>query len=207
MKCDFDDGELLLKAIDDASRCSRIARTIIHAGWDWDKKSDPVPRYESPIEILLSCAVAVSVRIDGLNWQPSTEFDLTYEDCVEVLDASTAHVGIFSQVSIAPYIVDFMFLYRHRRSGEICGIVVECDGHEFHERTKEQAAHDKSRDRFLQTEGLKVLRFTGSEIWNKTYDCANEIIRAAWKDGAPLPSWHKDFKKDAVANEPQEACV
>lgn len=29
-------------------------------------------------------------------------------------------------------------------------VVVECDGHEFHERTKAQAARDRERDRGLQ---------------------------------------------------------
>lgn len=205
--CDFHSGELLEKALDDAANCNKLARAIVHVGWDWDFENEPIPKYESPIEILLACALDVSIRLDALNWQASTEFGLTHADCVEVLDASTAGVGMFSQVKIEPYTVDFMFLYRHRVSGEIGGIVVECDGHAFHERTKEQAAHDKSRDRFLQSEGFKVLRFTGSEIWNKTYDCVNEIVRTAWKAGAPLPAWHKDAKKDAAVQETQESRV
>ena len=45
-------------------------------------------------------------------------------------------------------------------------LIVECDGHDFHEKTKEQAKKDKQRDRYLITSGFYVLRFTGSEIWN-----------------------------------------
>jgi len=52
--------------------------------------------------------------------------------------------------------------------------IVECDGHDFHERTKEQAARDKSRDRQLQAQGYYVLRFTGSELWNNSNGCARE---------------------------------
>jgi hypothetical protein len=41
---------------------------------------------------------------------------------------------------------------------------LECDGHDFHERTKEQAERDKERDRNIQAAGWEVARFTGSEI-------------------------------------------
>ena len=53
---------------------------------------------------------------------------------------------------------------------------MECDGHDFHERTKAQAAHDKTRDRALQARGLKVLRYTGSEIWADPFGCALDVL-------------------------------
>ena len=58
------------------------------------------------------------------------------------------------------------------------GFVIECDGHEFHERTKAQAAHDKARDRELQGRGYQVLRFAGSEIWRAPFEVASEILMA-----------------------------
>ena len=54
-------------------------------------------------------------------------------------------------------------------------IAVECDGHEFHEKTKEQAAADKRRDRDLTRAGLRVMRFTGSEIYRDALKCAAEV--------------------------------
>jgi very-short-patch-repair endonuclease len=54
-------------------------------------------------------------------------------------------------------------------------VVVECDGHDFHERTKEQAARDKERDRILQGQGYYVLRFTGSELWRDPAACAEQV--------------------------------
>jgi hypothetical protein len=57
-------------------------------------------------------------------------------------------------------------------------IIVECDGHEFHEKTKEQARRDKSRDRQLQANGLPVYRFTGSEIYANPMTCAIETLNA-----------------------------
>ena len=41
-------------------------------------------------------------------------------------------------------------------------IVAECDGHDFHEKTKDQVARDKSRVRDLEIAGWRILRFTGS---------------------------------------------
>jgi hypothetical protein len=55
---------------------------------------------------------------------------------------------------------------------------IEADGHAYHERTKEQAAHDRRRDRVLQEHGWMVLRFTGSEIWADTVGCALQVVRA-----------------------------
>lgn len=54
-------------------------------------------------------------------------------------------------------------------------IALECDGHEYHERTKEQAARDRSRDRALQLKGWVVLRFTGSEINRSSARCVRQI--------------------------------
>lgn len=43
-------------------------------------------------------------------------------------------------------------------------IAVELDGHEFHERTKEQVARRNERDRDLQSDGWTVLHFSGAEV-------------------------------------------
>jgi hypothetical protein len=43
-------------------------------------------------------------------------------------------------------------------------VVVECDGHDFHERTVEQASRDRKRDRELQRLDIPVFRFTGTDV-------------------------------------------
>jgi very-short-patch-repair endonuclease len=55
-------------------------------------------------------------------------------------------------------------------------LVVECDGHAFHEKTPEQARRDKSRDRELLIKGYPVMRFTGSEIHQRPLHCAEQVI-------------------------------
>lgn len=60
------------------------------------------------------------------------------------------------------------------RSGLVLGI--ELDGHAFHERTKEQATRDKSRDRELLRDGFPVVRFTGSEVFKDGMGCWAEAL-------------------------------
>lgn len=54
-------------------------------------------------------------------------------------------------------------------------VAVECDGHEFHEKTKEQASKDKARERALVSAGWLVMRFAGSEIWRDPEGCADQV--------------------------------
>jgi len=89
-----------------------------------------------------------------------------------------------SQKEIDNYRADIFLTYTDQQFGGSVTMVVECDGHEFHEKTKEQAAKDKSRDRALQSLGHLVFRFTGSEVWASPGDCATEVTSAmhrAWK--------------------------
>lgn len=54
-------------------------------------------------------------------------------------------------------------------------VVVECDGHDFHERTREQASNDNRRDRTLQRLCIPVLRFTATDVLRNKCDVAREI--------------------------------
>jgi very-short-patch-repair endonuclease len=79
-----------------------------------------------------------------------------------------------AQYRIGDYIADFIVW----RQGDPQRVVVECDGHDFHERTAQQAAHDKRRDRFMTRAGYKVLRFTGSEIHRDLWGCVSEVYES-----------------------------
>ena len=57
-------------------------------------------------------------------------------------------------------------------------IAVELDGHEFHERTPEQVAYRNQRDRDLQLAGWVVLHFSGREVFQDPWKCANQLFRA-----------------------------
>lgn len=53
-------------------------------------------------------------------------------------------------------------------------LAVEIDGHDFHEKTKEQASGDRQRERHLVASGYTVIRFTGSDVWNDPFACCRE---------------------------------
>jgi hypothetical protein len=55
-------------------------------------------------------------------------------------------------------------------------LVVEVDGHDFHDRTKAQASRDRERDRTLQRRDLPVARYTGSDIWRDAFRCADDAL-------------------------------
>lgn len=83
-------------------------------------------------------------------------------------------IVIKPQAAFDRYRVDFLISYHF--FGSTLELIVECDGHEFHERTKAQAARDRRRDRDLQRLGIKVFRFTGSELRRDAAGCADEVI-------------------------------
>lgn len=86
-------------------------------------------------------------------------------------DLSEEKYKLSQQVQIGDYRVDFLL-------PEV-SLVVEVDGHDFHERTKEQAAADKQRDRFLARRGLRIIRFTGSEIYADPRAVMAEVLDTA----------------------------
>jgi very-short-patch-repair endonuclease len=115
---------------------------------------------ESPIEKILLQAIQVYHLISNGSWaysmQPPKGIDAWFVE---------------PQKQIGSYRVDFLITHPSYK----IPIVVECDGHDFHERTREQAERDRSRDRSLTASGYRVIRFTGREIWRDPWSCAAEI--------------------------------
>jgi hypothetical protein len=94
------------------------------------------------------------------------------------------HVVLGCQIQLPTWRVDFLVhapLTTTGDGGKITSeswrqLIVECDGHDFHERTKEQAARDRARDRQAQIDGYTIMRFTGSEIWRDPWACAKQVM-------------------------------
>lgn len=55
-------------------------------------------------------------------------------------------------------------------------VAIELDGHDFHERTKEQVISRNERDREAQAEGWTILRFSGSELHRDPLKCVQAVI-------------------------------
>lgn len=83
-------------------------------------------------------------------------------------------VTLECQKQIGPYRVDFL-IETDSYEGDRIRIVIEVDGHEFHERTKDQAQRDKERDRFFAVSGYLVMRFTGREVFRDAGGCSAEV--------------------------------
>lgn len=97
------------------------------------------------------------------------------------LYAGKIRMEINTQVEIKNYRVDFLvsfftlvgFCKRKELSKEI---IIECDGHEFHEKTKEQVIKNNNRDYELKNKGYDILHFSGSEIYNYPIRCAHKVF-------------------------------
>jgi hypothetical protein len=55
-------------------------------------------------------------------------------------------------------------------------LAIELDGHDFHERTKEQVATRNARDRRAQGAGWTILHFSGSEIHRDPLKCVRHAM-------------------------------
>lgn len=145
---------------------------------------------ESPVERLVFWHLATL----DLSWVESdadgTSFLEVYPDYGELSGKLkyTYPMFVYPQFNITingkKYRVDFMCRLAATKvhdlqNGNWKYIAVEIDGHDFHERTKEQAMRDKQRDRAFASEGITVLRFTGSEVWKDpscVYRSVSEIM-------------------------------
>ena len=141
---------------------------------------------ETPIESLFLTALWMACKFGG------TEIDgIMYVEDEETLERlqSSRHYDtslvVQCQQQVGDWRVDFIINYFDvgypNRPQKWTKLIVECDGHDFHERTKAQAARDRKHDRLSQHSGLPVLRFTGSELWADPWSCAMEVIAWAQK--------------------------
>jgi very-short-patch-repair endonuclease len=155
--------------------------TIVAQWDDMGEGREAFARCESPAERLFLLGFLLSdLEVD---WTDYAEFARPpappTPDYVFVVSCNNFHVQICNQVETAGYRVDF--LATAWLGGEVCPllttIAVEIDGHDYHERTKEQAARDRRRDRELLRNGVITVRFTAAEVHANPAGCAVETIR------------------------------
>jgi hypothetical protein len=123
-------------------------------------------RCESPIERALLAGVVTVASRGGI----PVVFKLRDKD-INLTVAPGTPMIIWPQYHVCAHRTDFMVEFGKVKA------VVECDGHDYHERTKKQAERDRGLDRAFQREGFRVFRFTGSEIWQGPEACAAALIR------------------------------
>jgi very-short-patch-repair endonuclease len=74
-------------------------------------------------------------------------------------------------ISGSVYRIDFVVTWADQTQK----LAIEIDGHEFHEKTKQQAARDRARERSIIREGYTIMRYTGSEVFANPRKCVHEV--------------------------------
>lgn len=123
---------------------------------------------ESPIEDMFWAACNAICRVAYEEVNPTPLYD-------SKTDTATYPEGLYiePQASVGTYRVDFR-IQRIVLGLSIPSVIVELDGHDFHDKDKKQRAYEKGRDRFLVKQGYKVLHYTGSEV-------VADPFRVAWE--------------------------
>lgn len=152
---------------------------------------------ESPIEVMLGCGLLVAMqRAVGAFYRQAiiTRAGWSVDDALVTmtkLDRDGVRlVFICPQLVVEDYRVDFGVLFA-ADYGRICGIAIECDGHDFHYGDRETVARDRKRDRDLQDLGFTVKRFPGADIHRDLEGCVDDVwgtvFQAAYDDMREVP--------------------
>jgi hypothetical protein len=180
---------------------------------------DAIRPCESPIErrFLLACWFDTWLRVDAAAMREAYEHGLTAadtgiefafdpEECDYELPSGDVRLCIRPQAS--PFLLDDEyeltcdFSVQVRCGGRQHEVYIELDGHDWHERTKEQASSDRSRDRRISASGIMLFRFTGADVNADAMACEREVIRAAcrWlttemdsESQAEWTDWHEPY--------------
>lgn len=128
---------------------------------------------ESPIEQMFWAAVHAQCHANRIpvNADP-------YVDSRGVIQPGYG-IHISAQFRVDKYRVDFKLTQSAIGPDEVLTpIIVELDGHAFHDKDKRQRAYEKARDRALVRAGYRVFHFTGSEVVADPFRVSYEALDA-----------------------------
>lgn len=131
---------------------------------------------ESPIERMLYAALVTLGKLENLGeTEPENNGDFVI---VHGLHISPQYkIGKYRVDFLVSYGIDIFSIPKEKTIFSVGQeLVVECDGTEWHERTEKERRYEKERDRFIQTEGYKIFRYTGKEITDAPFKVASEIF-------------------------------
>jgi hypothetical protein len=145
----------------------------------------------SPTEFILAMAVFRAFARSDEAWTP---WVYSYEEYRQtVAEGGPFQIGLFAlvpalQVDQVGEVDLAIFAPGLNKRRPV--VVVETDGHAFHERTVDQASNDRRRDRILQRSRVPVFRFTGTDVVRSSEECAHEIIDYV-NERAQLSAWRR----------------
>lgn len=127
---------------------------------------------ESPIEDLFWVAVQALCKAQFADINPEP---------VELSNGGhvfPAGIYITPQGKVDKYRVDFLMRQSGNGPDEILTpVIVELDGHDFHDKDKRQRSYEKARDRDLVRAGYRVVHFTGSDVMKDPFAVAFEVLQ------------------------------
>lgn len=126
----------------------------------------------TPIEMLF--LIEWEYQINGENDVPPTwERFYIYPQCEIVLKNNKK------------YRVDFLVKYTKdwEKFDKKESIIVELDSYLWHGSTPEQFTKEKQRERDLISEGYKIIRFSGREVYRNPEKCVDEVMDYMVKKG------------------------
>lgn len=124
---------------------------------------------KSPIEKIFYIALA------AYSEYYSFQYTVAKTSLEDSKSCQSSLIFISSQFEIGKYKVDFL-IETYDVNDVLKSVVVELDGHDFHDKDKHQRAYEKSRDRFITREGYKALHFTGSELVSDPFKAVLEVF-------------------------------
>lgn len=159
-------------------------RLAAQLGGDWVKEFPILVEDHiggsSPIEELMGAAILYLLNSEehfGNNDCNVFEISGLQYGFNDIANPKESGFTIIPEFTMGRYRSDFFIYYHGPAEDCVSAGIIECDGHDFHEKTKEQVRRDKERDRNLQGAGLTVLRYAGSEIVADPVACAFSALK------------------------------
>ena len=145
----------------------KVLDVLTHREWLYERVLiESLYDCESPIEQLMA------FEIDDVCQYFSASPPISNIDLLGISKQTPIKVG--KKTYRADFTIDLAF-YHNGIPKQLLKLDIECDGHEFHHKTKEQVDYDNERTRAIQSAGYDVLHFSGSEIYRKPFGCGQEI--------------------------------
>jgi very-short-patch-repair endonuclease len=117
---------------------------------------------------------------------------------IQFLIQTNDNLFIFYQEEIKTlhnkYYVDFLICYDQyvcNKLNKNFKLIIECDGYEFHQKTKEQVEKDNEREYNLKIMGYQIIRFSGSEIYKDSKKCVEKVLDYIDKKNKGRKIWNK----------------
>ena len=174
--CAYNNNDFIEKCRDIVAEYEREVYQVDLSEWD---------NCKSPIERMLWCSLRTIQKLSDI---PVAEPC----DCPGCQTQDTYHltegIDIEPQHKIDKYTVDIRLILswinRKQHPYKYCKsvLLVEADSQEWHERTEKERRYEKKRDRYLLSEGYKVIHYTGKEILDQPLKTAIEILTILTKD-------------------------